>query len=202
MTVDEALPVRPPTSAGFNMRFAMIVPGLGVLILAVFIGANFLTSNPVQPTHTSSATRVVSGTALRAEPARVVLAPITMDGEPPGNIVNAVYVPVGSVLLSHQNNSAAADQYDEQIGLRSDASQGALETFYEMDMKAQGWQIFEIGPADHNPGALEVLGKLAGSDGFYWEMGAVISATSFGANAPAAGDTQFTVRLFQVPDPD
>src|SRR5580698_529695 len=202
MTVDDALPVRPPTSSGFNLRYAMIVPGLGVLILALFIGAAFLTTNPVQPTHTSTATHGVDGTVLRAEPARIDLAAITVSGEPPGNIVNAVSVPVGSVLLSHQNNSAAADQYDQQIGLRSDASQGALETFYQKDMKSQGWQIFEVGPADHDPGALEVLGKLAGSDGFYWEMGAVISATSFGTNAPAAGDTQFTVRLFQVPDPD
>ncbi len=202
MTVDDALPVRPPASSGFNMRFAMVVPGLGVLILAVFIGANFLTANPVQQTHTSTATHTVTGTVLRAKPARVDLAAITISGEPPGNIVNAVSLPVGSILLTHQNNSQAADQYDAQIGLRSDASQGALETFYQKDMKAQGWQIFEVGPADHDPGALEVLGKLAGSDGFYWEMGAVISATSFGANAPAAGDTQFTVRLFQVPDPD
>ena len=55
---------------------------------------------------------------------------------------------------------------------------------------------------DHDPGALEVLGKKAGSDGFFWEMGAVVSATTFGADAPPAGQTDFTVRLFQVPDPD
>ena len=69
-------------------------------------------------------------------------------------------------------------------------------------MKKQGWQIFGTGPADHNPGALEVLGKKAGSDGFFWEMGAVISATTFGAGAPAGGTTSFTVGLFQQPDPD
>ena len=99
-------------------------------------------------------------------------------------------------------NSGAAGEYDEQIELTSDASQGAMRTFYLDDMKAQGWQIFEAGPADHDPGALEVLGKKAGSDGFYWEMGAVVSATTFGADAPPAGSTHFTIRLFQVPDPD
>ena len=56
-------------------------------------------------------------------------------------------------------------------------------------MKAQGWQIFGTGPADHDPGAFEVLGKKAGSDGFYWEMGAVVSATTFGPDAPPAGQT-------------
>jgi hypothetical protein len=84
----------------------------------------------------------------------------------------------------------------------SDASQGAIRTFYLNDMKAQGWQIQGTGPARNDPGAFEVLGRKAGSDGFFWQMGAVVSATTFGADAPPAGQTAFTVRLFQVPDPD
>jgi hypothetical protein len=184
------------------MRPAMIVLGLAVLILAVFITAGILTSRPVQITQTTRHTSAVSGTTMLAVPADRVLAVITLSGEPPSNIINAVSIPVGSVRVSHQNNSAAADQYDAQIGLRSDASQGALQAFYLSDMKRQGWQIFEQGPADHDPGATEVLGKQAGSDGFYWEMGAVISSTTFGPHAPPRGDTDFTIRLFQVPDPD
>jgi len=202
MTVhDNALPVR-PAGAGFSMRYAMIVPGLGVLILGLFIGAGFLTSNPVQQTKHPSSTSSVAGTTLRAEAGVNDLAVITAAGEPPANIINAVSVPQGAVAVSHQNNSAASDQFDAQITLRSDASQGALRTFYLGTMKKQGWQIFEQGAADHDPGAIEVLGKQAGSDGFYWEMGAVISATTFGADAPPAGSTDFVVRLFQVPDPD
>jgi len=202
MSVDDVMPVRPPTGAGFNLKWAMIVPGLGVLILAIFIGASFLTSNPVQQIKTGTASINVSGSALQAVPARLDLTPIIKSGQPPGNIINATDVPKGSVRLSWQNNSAAAQQYDAQIQLRSNASQGALESFFRRDMKAQGWQIFEVGPADHDANAIEVLGKLAGSDGFYWEMGAVINPTTFGAHAPPTGDTQFTVRLFQVPDPD
>jgi hypothetical protein len=67
-------------------------------------------------------------------------------------------------------------------------------------MKLQGWQVFDRGPAANNPGALEVLGKLAGSDGYYWEMGAVIPPTRFSAGGPAHGQTDYTVRLFQVND--
>ena len=50
-------------------------------------------------------------------------------------------------------------------------------------------------------GGLEVLGKKAGSDGFYWELGAVISPTSFGTGAPATGATSFSLVLVQEPDP-
>jgi hypothetical protein len=197
----ESAPPRPP-SKPFSMRLAMIVPGLGVLILGVFIGAEFLTSNPVQQVNTTTKSSVVAGTNLLAVAADSVLKPITVSGEPPGNIINAVSIPKGAVEISHVNNSASSDQYDAQIGLRADATQGALNTFYKAVMKKQGWQLFDQGPAAHDPGAIEVLGKEAGSDGFYWEMGAVISATSFGPNAPPAGQTDFIIRLFQIPDPD
>ncbi len=180
----------------------MIVPGIGVLILALFIGAGFLTSNQVQPTVVSTRSFSVPGTTLRAQPAVRALKVITVDGQPPDNIVNATSIPVGATRVSFQNNSASAQAYDAQIALTIDSSQGAVENFYSKDLKVQGWQIFETGPADNDPGAIEVLAKQAGSDGFYWEIGAVVSATTFGPGAPAKGSTSFTLRLFQQPDPD
>jgi hypothetical protein len=199
---DGTEPILPPARPGYSMRPAMIVVGLAVLILAIFITMAFVTTTTVPPTNTAKSSQSVPGTPLRAIRADRVLSPIVMSGEPPSNIINSVSVPEGTVLVSHQNNSAAADQYDEQVGLRSDDTQGALQTFYTKDMRHQGWQIFDVGAADHNPGATEVLGKKAGDDGFFWEMGAVISPTSFGPGAPATGQTPFIIRLFQVPDPD
>ena len=199
---DDSAPVLPPPRAGFSMRQAMIVPALGVLILVVFVTIGLVTTKPVTLTNTSKNLVEVPGTPLRATRADAALSVITTSGEPPPNIVNAVSIPQGAVRVSHQNNSAASDQYDEQINLVVNDSQGALLNFYLLDMKHQGWQVFQHGPADHDPGALEVLGKKAGSDGFYWEMGAVIPPTTFGDGAPASGHTQFTIRLFQVPDPD
>jgi hypothetical protein len=202
MSLDDTAPLRPPPRAGFNMKAAMIVPGIGALILVAFIGAGFLTSNPIQPTKTSTSSFSVPGTPLRARPAAHDLKVITVNGQPPGNIINAVSVPVGATRVSFVNHSAAAQQYDAQIVLKANQSQGAVDKFFTEAMKKQGWQIFDTGPADHDPGALEVLGKKAGSDGFFWEMGSVVSATTFGADGPAGGTTSFTVRLFQQPDPD
>jgi len=180
----------------------MIVPGIGALILAAFIGAGFLTSNPVQQTKATTRSFSVAGTSLRARPAVQALKVITVSGQPPGNIVNATSIPVGATRVSFQNNSASAQAYDAQIRLTIDASQAAVQNFYSKDLKQQGWQIFETGPADNDPGAIEVLAKKAGSDGFYWELGAVVSATTFGPAAPASGSTAFVLRLFQQPDPD
>jgi hypothetical protein len=180
----------------------MIVVGLAGLILVLFVTIGILSSqSPSVVKHSGNAVGV-RGATLRALPAAGLLAPIVSAGEPPNNVVNAVAIPVGSVRLSHQNNSAGAGQYDAQVTFRSNDSQAALVAFYAADMKLQGWQVSDQGPARNDPGALEVLGKLAGTDGYYWEMGATVAATTFPSGGPPRGTTQFTVRLFQVPDPE
>jgi hypothetical protein len=197
---DDKPPLRPPRS-GYSMRLAMIVPGIGVVILGLFIGAEFLTSNPVQPTKVSTHSFTVPGTPLRAVPAVKALKVITVSGQPPGNIINSSSIPQGAQRTSFENNTNSAQEYDAQITLKINQSQAAVENFYRKDLKKQGWQIFSTGPAKHVTEGLEVLAKKAGSDGFYWEMGVVISPTSFGGNAPAAGTTSFTVEMLQEPDP-
>jgi hypothetical protein len=186
----------------FSMKWAMLVPGLGLLILVVFIGAGVLTSNPVQVPTKSTRSFSVSGSDLLAVPAGRDLKVITVSGQPPGNIVNALSIPEGAKEVSHQDDTASAQEYDAQVGLTIDATQGAVQNFYSKDLKQQKWQIFSTGPAAHDPTATEVLAKKAGSDGFYWEIGAVVSATTFGADAPPTGKTAFSLELFQVPDPD
>ena len=193
-------PQRPAKRGWISMRPAMVVLGLAVLILVVFVTIGILTSQSPQPVKTSGAPSAVGGTPLRATVAARLLSPITISGEPPTNILNAVSVPAGSVRLGHQNNAAGSGQYDAQVTFRSDNSQAALLTFFGADMKEQGWQVFDRGPAANDQGALEVLGKLAGTDGYYWQMGAVIAPTTFGKGAPPAGWTNFTIRLFQQSD--
>ncbi len=184
------------------MRPAMIVVGLAALILLVFVTIGIVsTQSPAAVKHSAKEV-AVPGVSLRSVQAATMLSPITTAGEPPNNILNAVDLPAGSVRVSHQNNGAGAGQYDAQVTFSSSNSQAALIAFYAADMKSQGWQIADQGAARNDPGALEVLGKLAGSDGYYWEMGATVHATTFPAGGPPHGTTDFTVRLFQVPDPE
>jgi hypothetical protein len=194
-----AAPLRPPSARGVSIRPAMVVLALALLILGLFVTLGVVTSTRVAPVHPVSRGKV-PGTPLRAMSAAAALAPIVADGQPPTDVLNAVFLPVGSVRLSSADDSASAGQYDQEVTLRSSASQGALLGFFAADMRLQGWQVFDRGPASHDPGALEVLGKIAGSDGYYWEMGATVSATTFGAGAPPGGWTDFSVRLFQIDD--
>jgi hypothetical protein len=195
-----AAPTRPRTAGGNSLRPAMVVLGLAVLILGTFVTIGILTSQSPARVRTSGAPSALPGTTLRAVPAGPALAVIRAGGEPPTNVLNAVLVPAGSVRIAHRDNAGSAGQFDAQITMRSDDTQGALLAFFAADMKNEGWQVFDRGPAANDPRSTEVLGKLAGTDGYYWELGAVISPTTFGAAAPPTGQTDFVVRLYQVSD--
>ena len=181
------------------MRPAMVVLGLAALILALFFVIGITSSRAPTATPTTRSA-VVPGSSLRSEPATALLAPIVRAGEPPANIVDSVVVPESVTRLAHRDNNAGAGQYDAQVTLRSGADQAALIDFFTSAMKLEGWQVFSRGPADHDPNTFEILGKLAGTDGYYWEMGALVPPTTFPATGSGQGHTDVTIRLFQVPD--
>jgi hypothetical protein len=191
-------PLRPASGKGTSIRLAMIVPAFGLAILIIFIVAEALSPPTAQLANLKPVTIVAGG--LHGVAGASSLRSITVSDQPPSNIVAAVSIPTGSLVVSHQNNTAAVGQYDAQVSLRVAATQGALETFFAAAMKKQGWQVYSQGPASHNPGAFEVLGKQAGLDGHYWEMGAIVSATTFPPGGSPTGETQYTVRLFQDSD--
>ena len=197
-------PLRPPTPGGISMRPAMIVLGLAVLILVVFVAIGILSSQSPAPVNAElGPTAGARASPCGPCPAADLLSPIVAVGRATDEHPSTPFPSRWARCGSRTGTTARqAGQFDSQVAFRSDDSQGALLAFFAADMKLQGWQVFDRGPAANDPGALEVLGKLAGSDGYYWEMGAVIPPTTFSAGGPAHGQTDFTIRLFQVSDAD
>lgn len=197
----------PRRSAGRrpSRRPALIVVGLALVII-VFFGVLAVVTNVTTPSPVDNpfGARVVPGTGLVAVPATRALRPIEQLGEPPGNIVDAVAVPRGATVVKVTNNAGEADQYDQQMTFSVAGTQLAVFDFYRAEMNRLGWHIFSTGTARQPANAIEVLGQKGGSDGWYWEMGAIVSPTTFshgGLQSPGSGNvTRFTVRLFQVPD--
>jgi hypothetical protein len=182
------------------MKPAAIVLGLATLVLLVFAGgAALFRATPAKAP--AKSTKTVAGTTLRATGALDALAPIVSAGQPPGNVLNAVTVPAGARRLSHINYAGEASQYDEAVTFSVAGTEAAVIDFYKVEMKRDGWQIESTGPADHQPG-IEVLGQIAGDDGWFWEMGTVVEPSTFGAHGTGAASTQFSLRLIQEPDAD
>jgi len=199
-TTEPPAPPLPPPGRPVSLRPAAIVLGLATLVLLVFAGgaALFKAAPAKTPTENPAS---VAGTTLRATGALDALRPIISAGQPPNNVLNAVVMPSSARRLSHINYGGSAGPYDEAVTFTVGGTQAAVLDFYKTEMKGNGWQIESTGPADHQPG-IEVLGQIAGDDGWFWEMGAVVEASTFGASGTGAASTQFTLRLIQEPDAD
>ncbi|MGO9341582.1 MAG: hypothetical protein ACLP6E_03540 [Acidimicrobiales bacterium] len=186
---------------GPSVKLALIVLLLGIGIVTLgFIAQVFTGSNP--PVAAPSSVPTAKGSPIKAIPASSALAPLVSSGEPPNDIVNAIVLPAGSVPGAVTDNTNSAESYDEQREFEIDASEQKVITFFEVELPAQGWHVESTGKPKNQPG-YEVLAQRAGSDGYYWEIGAVVSPTSFTSSAAnATGVTSFEVRLFQVSDTD
>ena len=125
-------PTAPPSPPRGNtsIKPAMVVLGIAAGILVLFGAMAILSSQGPSTSTTPSAPVPVKGTSLRSVAAATALKPIEHPDTPPGNIVNALTVPVGAVAHGFADNSTGAGQYDEQMRFSLGASEATLVTFY------------------------------------------------------------------------
>lgn len=190
-------PAAPGRQPGPSLRPALVVVATAVAILALFgVGSALWGSGPGPRAHPPTAIRV-PGTSLVAVAAASDLTPIVAPGSPPANIVDALTVPRGAVSGAPADHSADSAQYDKAMHFTVAASEQAMIVFYRSELPRLGWHVSSTGPPKGAAG-VEVLAERPGTDGWQWEVGAVISPTTF-AGSPT-GSTAFELRLFQVPD--
>lgn len=204
--LDAPSPAQDPMSApprgmpGPSVKLAVIVVGLAVVVIVAGLAAQVFTGS-TKPAAAPTSVKTAKGAPFKAIPAVSDLSPLISDGEPPADIVNALVLPKGSAAGATINDSLQAQGYDEQREFTIDGSQGAVLSFFKLELPAEGWHVDSSGPAKNQPG-IEVLAERAGSDGYYWEIGAVVAPTTFPSSGPAAktGITKYEVTLFQVSD--
>ena len=191
---------RPRELPGPSVKLALIVLLLaaGIVMIGILAMVFWGSSRPVTA---PSAVATAKGSPLTAVPAAPDLAPLVSSGEPPDDVVNSLVLPVGSVAGSVQDNTNSAESYDEQRSFTLNTSEQNVITFFEVELPARGWHVVSKGPPKNQSG-FEVLAQRAGSDGYYWEVGAVVAPTSFSGSGSATktGRTQYEIRLFQIQD--
>jgi hypothetical protein len=179
------------------MRPALIVGGIALAILLSFSVWAAFTHTPTKPTATTGTPRTVKGSSLKAVAAAPSLAVIEQDGEPPVNILDAITLPVGAVRGA-TSDPGAGSSYDQQVQYTLDASQEAVLTFYRTELGAFGWRTVTSGAALHQTGQ-QIVGQLAGDDGYYWQLGVIVAPSTFSASG-TTDITHFTLRVLQVDD--
>jgi hypothetical protein len=179
------------------MRPALVVGVIALAILLSFSVWAASTHTPTKPTESTGAPKTVKGTSLKAVGAARSLVVIQQDGEPPANVLDAIELPVGAVRGA-ATDPGVGSSYDQQVQYSIDASQEAVLTFYRSELRALGWSTVTSGAAINQPGQ-QIVGQLAGEDGFYWQLGVIVAPSTFSASG-TTDITQFTLRVLQVDD--
>ena len=187
-----------PTGRGYEPMSvrgpALIVLGLAVVLLLGGVVGSALTSGS-SPTFTVRHVTLADGTTVAVAPAAGKLHAIVSNSEPPADILGNLGVLAGSSVTGVTSSDQGAAQFDRTAQLTSGLSQTQVLDGYTKLLRKLGWQVIYSGPAPQGtPGSSEVLAKRGSGDGFYWEVGVVVSPTT------SAGITPFSLRLFEQSD--
>lgn len=196
-----AAPTRRVRAPGPTVWPAAIVLGVALVVVITAGVAAVMTSGPVATSATAPRVVQAAGAPVAAVTAQDALAPIITPGLPPANVVDAVVVPTGATVSPGSATDLGVGLYDRSLAFSTPLSEEAVITFYRAELPAEGWKVISQGAPRDAPG-FEILGQIAGTDGYYWEIGVTVSPTAYprGSASSATGSTGFTLRLFAVDD--
>lgn len=189
-----------------SMRAAFVVLGCALVVSVGGFAVALIGSGQSTPTTVTGLATPVAGTGLSAVGAAGVLARIASGGTPPADILDSLVVPSGAHIVGTGTEDASVDQYDRSITFRLSSGTAALLSFYRIELRHFGWRL--LGTYATSKQTTELLAQREGSDGYEWEVGAVVSSSNPSISPALAGDGQtsaeasLTLRLFQVPDTD
>ena len=190
---DTSGPAYEPVSRMSLKSPAVIVVAIALVILIGGITASALATGGSTTLKLKSVT-LTDGTVVDLEPGLQALKRVESDGEPASDILAALAVPAGSRVTGSLNTDQGTTQFDRTVDFTSGLPAFRVQDFYVSIFKQLGWKLIANGPDAYQTGATQVLAQKGSNDGFYWEVGVVISPTSSG------GVTPFSLRLFQVQD--
>jgi hypothetical protein len=173
---------------------ALVVLGVSLVLVVAGVLGSALVSGTT-PTLTVHRLTLPDGTAVDLTPASTAMHAIVGAGEPPADILGNLAVPTGSRVTSTANSDQNQAQFDRTVHYASTLTADQLVAVYQTLLPKLGWQVLYVGDAARSGRTgSEVLAKHGSGDGFYWEIGAVVSPTT------PAGVTPYSLELFELPD--
>jgi hypothetical protein len=173
---------------------ALIVLGIASFIVVAGIVASALNSGG-NPTLSIRSVTIPDGTVVHLTPAATAMHRVVSLGEPPADILGNMAVPAASPVTGTVDSDQGQGQFDRTVSFHSGLSSNQVVDVYRTLLPRLGWQVVYVGSAaQRGKQGTEVLGRHGSGDGFYWEVGVVVSPTT------SSGSTPFSVELFQLDD--
>jgi len=173
---------------------ALIVLGIAVFIVVIGTVASALATSG-GPTRAPRSVTIAGGTVVHLTPAATAMKSVVSGGQPPADIIGNMVVPAGSPVVRTLDTDQNATQFDRTVFFTSGLSADEVIDVYRTVLPQMGWKIIYHGDgAQPGSQSTQVLAKRGSGDGFYWEVGAVVSPTT------SAGVTPFSIRVFELTD--
>jgi hypothetical protein len=173
---------------------ALIVLGIAVFIVVIGTVGSILDSGS-KPTSAVRSISIADGTVVHLTPATTAMKSIVSAGQPPADILGNLAVPSGSPVVRTVDTDQNETQFDRTVYFTTGLSTDQVADVYKRLLPRLGWSVIYDGDgAQRESQATEVLAKRGSGDGFYWEVGAVVSPTT------SAGITPFSLEVFEIPD--
>jgi hypothetical protein len=170
----------------------LAVLGIAVVIVLGGVVASALLSGGTAVGTLRSVT-LPDGTTVALRPGPVALRSLVGQGQPPGDVIGNLVVPSAARPTGTVDDSRGTGTYDRTASFTSGLAQTQVVAVERTALSRLGWQIVYTGPARSATGT-EVLAKHGSGDGYYWEVGVVVSPTT------SVGETPFSLELFQLAD--
>jgi hypothetical protein len=173
---------------------ALVVLGIAVAIVLVGTVASALDSGRA-PAPTVHHVTIPDGTVVPLVPGRTALRSIVSAGQPPADIIGNLAVPAGSPAVRTVDVDQGVSQFDRTVSFTGHLATDQVADVYRTLLPRLGWKVIYDGAQarQQGPGS-EVLAKRGSGDGFYWEVGVVVSPTT------STGTTPFSLELFELSD--
>lgn len=208
MTIEESTKINEGFSNENPYRGPAVKPALIFLIVVALITTAGLVATALADSNPPP-TQVYAKLPLKATPAQQFLKAISSSSNPPQDLVLSLEFPSNTKVYGSTNYSI--DNYDRAIQCSaSNSTPDQLASFFLLDLKVGGWQVTSNTTTDRNT-ERQLLAKFASNDGYYWQIGITIRissvitfnpATTDQVPSPPNGAIGYTVRLYELPDPD
>ena len=169
---------------------------LGIAVFIVIVGTvGSALESGSSPTLSIHSVTVPGGTVVHLTPATTAMKSVVSEGQPPADILGNLAVPSGSPVVRTVNSDQGAGQFDRTVYFTSGLSSDQVVDAYLTVLPELGWKVIYDGSGAQRSGqGTEVLAKRGSGDGYYWEVGAVVSPTT------STGSTPFFLELYELPD--
>ena len=173
---------------------ALVVLGIAVFIVLVGTIGSALESGSA-PTLSIHSVTIPDGSVVPMTPAATAMKSVVSGGQPPADIIGNLAVPSKSPVVRTVNSDQGVAQFDRTVYFTSGLSSDQVVSAYRTLLPELGWKVIYDGSGAQRSGqGTEVLAKRGSGDGFYWEVGAVVSPTT------STGSTPFFLELYELPD--